>query len=193
MKQRPLVTIVLILLCLLVTFLIPALDSSIYGFNGHPTYWLSFSPADPLRVRGLAIILSPFIHLDAAHLLVNLVLLVPLALVVERRRSGARLLFVLMLLHLGTLLGLTGLAALVPIGAKAFLGSSHVVTGLYTYWGLGEEKYAYLYVPIGALVLGAGQGQDQLTIFAHAVALAPAVLLVLSDRLRRKLRPKGAH
>ncbi len=193
MKQRPLVTIGLILFCLLVTLMIPTLDTSIYGFNGDPLSWLSFSPTDPWRIWGLSILLSPFVHLNLWHLFTNLIFLVPLALIIERRRSPAQLVIILVCIHLAGLLCLLALGAGIPLEGKLFLGSSQVLAGLYTFWALEEKKFAYLLIPGGILLSGLWQGQDQLTILAHGAGVIGGVLLIFSNALRKKLGAKRTN
>ncbi len=193
MKQRPWVTIALIILCLLVTLLIPALDTSIYGFSGDPLSWLSFSPTDPFRFWGLSILLSPFVHLNFSHLFTNLIFLVPLALIIERRRSPGQLAMVLGFLHIAGLLCLLLLGAAIALNGKMFLGSSQVLAGLYTFWALGEKKFAFFLIPAGIIVSGLWQGQDQLTILAHGAGVVSGMMLVLVSGSRKKLGAKSAN
>ncbi len=81
----------------------------------------------------------------------------------------------------------------VPLDGKAFLGSSHVVIGLYTYWSLANKKYGMLFFALLMLSVGLWQSQSPLTLLAHALGFMVGVEILLLGRLRDKLRTKSSY
>lgn len=192
MNYRPLVTMALVLTSLIVTLVAPIFDSSFYGVNGHPTEWLSFSPDAPLRHYGLSLIFSPFLHISFLHLLTNMVVFMPVAMMIERKKSGSNLILRFLFIHFKVLIILVIVNALFPLGGKAFLGSSHVVVGLYTFWALNQKKYGMLLVPL--LVLGIGLWDfSSLTFLAHILGFLVGVGLFFLGSLLSKLRLKSSN
>jgi membrane associated rhomboid family serine protease len=186
MKTRPLATILLIALSLLITFISPAFDTSVYGVNGNPLQWWGFMPAHPLRQYGLTLIISPFLHLNFAHLLINCILLVPVGLMIERKLNGIKLMIYFLGIHFFTLILLVVASTLMSLGQASFLGISHIVVGLYAYWGLVNRKFGLLIFTIGVLVAGYWQNQNPLTILAHGMGIVSGFILFGMGRFRRK-------
>lgn len=193
MNHRPLATISFILISFAVTLMAPIFDSSVYGVNGHPTEWLSFLPNDPFRHMGLSLVVSPFLHINFQHLISNLFFFAPVAMMMERKKSGFFLILHFFLIHSQVLLLLVMVNFLFPIGGKAFLGSSHVIIGLYTYWSLASKKYGMLFFALLILGVGLWQSQSPLTLLAHALGFIVGVEILLLGRLRDKLRSKSSN
>ncbi len=192
MNYRPVVTIVLILVSFLATLVAPIFDSSFYGENGHPTEWLSFLPTVPLRQSGLTLIFSPFLHINLSHLLTNMVILLPVALMIERKISGRKLILFFSLIHFQVLLLLVLADVFMSLEGKAFLGSSHIVIGLYTFWALNQKKYGMLFMPL--LVLGIGiWNSHSLTFLAHMLGFIVGVELLFLCRLWERVRPQHSN
>lgn len=178
---------------IVITFGAPAFDSSLYGVNGHPVEWLSFSPGSPFRHLGLSLLLSPFIHLNALHLFTNLAFFLPVALMIERKRSGPILALYFFSIHFMVLLTLVGIENLFSLEGKAFLGSSHIIVGLYGFWSIANKKYGMLFVALVMIAAGLWENQSPFTLLAHGLGLIGGLLLPAADRLRSKLRPQGAN
>lgn len=193
MKYRPLITILLVLTSIVVTLGAPAFDSSLYGVNGHPVEWLSFSPGLPFRHLGLSLFLSPFIHLNTLHLFTNLAFLIPMALMMERKRSGRFLAMFFFSIHFVVMLTLVGIENLFPSGGNAFLGSSHVVVGLYSYWSLSQKRYGLLFFTLLIIAAGLWENQNPLTLLAHTLGLFSGILLFVLGRLWCKIRAKSTN
>lgn len=187
MKYRPFVSLSFILLSFIVTVMITILDTSIYGINGHPTQWLSFTPHEPLRHMGLSLLISPFLHINFMHVLVNMILFIPLALMIERKKSGKFLAVAFFLNHTLVLLLLVLVDLFFSLKGKAFLGSSHVVVGLYTFWALYNKNYALLFWPL--LIIGVGFWEPQpLTLLTHSLGLLAGVKIFHFVRIWDKFR-----
>lgn len=187
MKYRPFASLSLILLSFIVTVMISILDTSIYGINGHPTQWLSFLPHDPLRHMGLSLFISPFLHINFMHALVNMIFFIPLALMIERKKSGKFLTVVFFLTHALVLLLLILVDLFFSLEGKAFLGSSHVIVGLYTFWSLYNKNYSLLFWPL--FMIGVGFWEPQpLTLLAHFLGLLAGVKIFNFIRLWEKFR-----
>lgn len=187
MKYRPFASVSLILLSFVVTVMISILDTSIYGINGHPTQWLSFLPHDPLRHMGLSLFISPFLHINLMHALFNMIFFIPLALMIERKKSGKFLAFSFFLHHALVLLSLVIVDLFFSLEGKAFLGSSHVITGLYIFWALYNKNYALLFWPL--LIIGIGLREPQpLILLAHSLGLLVGVIVFYVIRLWDKFR-----
>lgn len=192
MNYRPIATFFFILASILVTFVAPIFDSSFYGENGHPTQWLSFLPGDPLRQSGLTLLLSPFLHINLSHLLTNIIIFLPVALMMERKISGRRLILDFSLIHFQVLLLLVLVNAFIPLEGKAFLGSSHIVIGLYTFWALDQKKYGMLLMPL--LVLGIGIWNSHTpTLLAHMLGFIVGVELLFLRRFWERVRPDSSN
>lgn len=193
MKNRPLATISLILGATLMTMMAPVFDSSVYGINGHPTEWMSFMPSAPLRNSGIGILLSPFIHMNWQHLLTNMIFLTPVALMIERKAGRGYLWLRFFLLHLFVLSALYAAQFIIPMEGKAFLGASHVVTGMFTFWGLTTRSKGMLFLSIAMVAGSAWQSQDSLTIAAHLTGATMGIMLFVVSSLLKKLRLQGAN
>lgn len=187
MNHRPVASIALILLSFAVTFIAPTFDSSFYGLDGHPSGWLSFSPQDPLRHMGLSLILSPFLHVNLIHLMTNVIVFIPVAMMMERKKSGSYLTFQFFLIHFLVLILLVLSNLLFPMGNKAFLGSSHIITGLYTFWALANKKYGLLVLPLFIISIGLWENQS-LTLLSHSLGFFAGVIFLILGRLHEKLR-----
>lgn len=184
MKFRPYATLTLTLICLIVTIASQAFNTSLFFFDGSPEKWLSYFTVEPFRHYGLTIVLSPFMHISSSHLLVNLFFLIPISLLIERKKSGQFLIIRFTAIHLITLIFLTLFAS----GNQAFLGASHLICGLGLYWSLNRRQWSLLALIIAFVGLGFWEGQNSATILAHgAGALAGALVLVL-DQIRSKIR-----
>lgn len=186
MKTRPLATLSLIFISLLVTFLIPAFDTSLYGVDGNPLLWWSFLPSDPFRQFGLTLIVAPFLHMNFSHLVINTVLLVPVALMMERKLSGKSLLLSFSGVHVLSIILLLITSLFIDLSKSSFLGTSHIVVGLYAYWALANRKFSLLVFALGVLLVGFWQDQNPLTILAHGLGIVSGIMLFGLGRLRRK-------
>ena len=124
MNKKPIATISFILLSIAGFFIAPIFDYSVYGVNGHPNEWLSFLPNSPLRNMGLSLIFSPFLHINFAHVMSNLIFFIPVAMMMERQKSGIILTINFCLIHFQVLFLLFLLGLIAPIGDKAFLNVS---------------------------------------------------------------------
>lgn len=187
MKYRPFASLSLILLSFIVTVMISILDTSIYGINGHPTQWLSFLPHDPLRHMGLSLFISPFLHINFMHALVNMIFFIPLALMIERKKSGKFLAVTFFLNHGLVLLSLVLVDLFFSLEGKTFLGSSHVIVALYGFWALYNKNYSLLFWPL--LIIGIGLWEPQpLTLLAHSLGLLDGVIIFYVIRLWEKFR-----
>jgi membrane associated rhomboid family serine protease len=193
MKTRPLATISFILLSIIITFMAPIFDSSIYGVNGHPTEWLSFLPSSPFRRMGLSLIFSPFLHINFQHLLTNMVFFTPVAMMMERKRSGVFLALNFFAIHFQVLLLLVVVNLFFPLYGKAFLGSSHVIIGLYSFWSLTNKKYGMLFFAFLILAVGLWQTQSPLTLLAHGLGFMVGIELLLLGRFWGKFGPKSSN
>jgi membrane associated rhomboid family serine protease len=193
MNHRPVATITFILISVAVTLMAPIFDYSVYGVNGHPTEWLSFLPSEPFRHMGLSLVVSPFLHINFQHLITNMIFFAPVAMMMERKKSGFFLTLHFSLIHTQVLLLLVMVNYFVPLDGKAFLGSSHVVIGLYTYWSLANKKYGMLFFALLMLSVGLWQSQSPLTLLAHALGFMVGVEILLLGRLRDKLRTKSSY
>lgn len=171
----------------------PIFDYSVYGVNGHPTVWLSFSPDSPLRHGGLSWIVSPFLHLHFEHLITNMTLFVPVAMMMERKKSGKFLLLKFLSIHTLVLLALMFVSPFYPLSGKAFLGSSHVVIGLYCYWGLANKKYSMTVLALVILGIGLWQSQSPLTLLAHVLGFLIGFGILVTGSLWDKIRAKGTN
>lgn len=193
MKNRPLASLALLALAVLVTFVAPIFDSSLFGVKGHPTEWLSFLPNAPFRLGGLTLFFSPFIHLNPEHLFTNLVMLVPISLMIERKRSAAFLIACFFIIHCQVLLYLWAISFFDAWEGKAFLGMSHVIVGLFSFWSLTNKK-AGLFI-LALLVLGLGQWQapNTLTFLAHFLGILTGIELFFLSSLYHRTRTKSAN
>ncbi len=193
MQKKPWASIILVLLTMIVTFMAPVFDTSVYSVNGHPTEWLSFLPESPFRHYGSGIFLSSLLHMNATHLFTNLFFFTPLALMMERKTSGGYLILKFCALHLLVLLGLVLTHILFPLQGKGFIGMSHLVVGLYAYWGITQKKYGFLFFALAMIGIGLWLDQSPLTHLAHSLGLASGLCLVFLSKLWCKVRPKPAH
>lgn len=192
MNNRPVATISLILMSIAVTLAAPAFDSSFYGFNGHPAEWLSFSPAAPFRHMGMGLIFSPFLHIHFWHLLTNIVVLTPIALMMERKKSGLYLVLQFIVIHLQVLFMLTLIHSVFSMEGKAFVGSSHVVAGLYTFWSLDRKNYRLLILPLSVIAIGLWDS-NTLSLIAHALGCLAGLVLLFINRLWNKTCSQGTN
>ncbi|GEM_PF-1386128 len=185
MNMKPIATISLSLLIIAFTFTAPLFDTSIYSLNGHPTQWMSFMPSSPFRSMGLTLISSPFIHLNFEHLLVNLFFLIPIGMMIERKKSKFYLASLFLIVHLQVLLFLVLIDTFYPFQTKSFLGCSHIVIGLYSFWFLKNKRYGSLLIAVIILIAGLWQTQSPLTILAHGLGLLGGLLILFFERLTR--------
>lgn len=186
MNNRPVATITLILMSIAVTIAAPAFDSSFYGFNGHPAEWLSFSPEAPFRHMGMGLIFSPFLHIHFWHLVTNIVVLIPVALMMERKKSGLYLVLEFIAIHLQVLIMLVLLHSVFPMEGKAFVGNSHVVAGLYTFWSLNRKKFRLLILPLSVIAIGLWDS-NSLSLIAHILGCLAGIVLYLLTVFGTKL------
>ncbi|MGE3609493.1 MAG: hypothetical protein AB7I27_07895 [Bacteriovoracaceae bacterium] len=193
MKNKPVATISILILTVLITWIAPIFDSSLYGVNGHPTEWLSFYPAHPLNHFGAGLFASPFLHLNGQHLFTNLILFFPLAMVIERKESALFLLKFFILFHFQILLMLICLNEVIPLEGKYFLGSSHIILAFYSFWGLSQKKWFLLGFSLLALMIGYWQGQSHLTTWAHAIGIFVGIETLFLSSFWNKIRPKRSH
>lgn len=193
MKNKLNATISFLLLSFAITFMAPIFDSSFYGFNGHPIEWMSFLPTSPLRHAGISILFSPFLHLNTQHLLTNLFFFTPIAMMMERKRSGLFLALHFFLIHFQVLLLLVLVNVFYPLEGKAFLGSSHIIIGLYSLWSVANKKFAMMSFALLILVIGMWQGQGALTLLAHALGLLVGIETLFLGRLWVKFRSQPSH
>jgi membrane associated rhomboid family serine protease len=188
MKQRPYGTLSLILLTIIVTAASALFDGSLYGVEAHPADWWSFSPTAPMRLWRLTWLLSAFLHLGPSHLVTNLFILFPVAMMIERKKGPAHLLGMSALIHLLVLGGLLFGISLWSLQGKAFLGSSHFILGLYMYWGILQRRWSLLLLPAGVLLWGVWQDQSSLILLAHILGTLAGVGLGVGSHFREKLR-----
>ena len=193
MQNRPYASISLAVATLIVTFLAPAFDSSIYGVNGNPVQWMSFMPSGPFRHNGVSLLLAPFLHVNLQHLGINLLLFLPVALMIERKLSGKSLLADFLAIHVLTMVVLVLSAHTFSIGTASFVGLSHIVTGLYAYWSLRQKKYSLMVFALAILLTGFWQDQNPLTILAHGLGLVSGIMLFGAGQLRRVNRSERPH
>jgi membrane associated rhomboid family serine protease len=189
-NKRPLITISFTLISFTVMVMAPIFDSSVYGVNGHPTEWLSFLPNAPFRHMGLSLFFSPFLHINFQHLITNILIFLPVAMMIERKRSGAFLAVIFFSIHFQVLILLAVIDVFYPLDGKAFLGSSHVIIGLYSFWALTSKKMSMLYFGILLCAVGFFQSQGALTLLAHTLGLCTGIALLIPDRFGSKLRSK---
>lgn len=142
---------------------------------------------------GLSLLLSAFIHINTAHLLTNLAFFLPIAMMVERQRSGLFLAGAWFFIHFLVLLTLTGIAVLFPLGGNSFLGSSHIIVGLYGFWSLERKKYGLLFFALLIISAGLWENQSPFTLVAHFLGLLGGLLLFAIGHLRNKSRLKSAN
>lgn len=193
MNKQPIATISLSLLIIAITTLAPLLDTSIYALNEHPTMWMSFMPSTPLRYMGLTFVSSPFIHLNLEHLAVNLFFFIPIGMMVERKKTRGYLLLLYTVIHLLVLLSLAFIDNFYSFQMKSFLGSSHIVIGLYSYWFIKNRKFGSLLMTIIILIAGLWQTQSPLTILAHGLGFFAGVVALFTQRLTRLKNVKSSH
>jgi membrane associated rhomboid family serine protease len=184
MKQRPYATLGLILASLVVTATAAIFDGSIYGVESHATDWLSFSPAQPFRQFGLSWLLSAFLHLNINHLVTNLVILIPVALMIERKEKASHLVAISTLIHLMVLISLIIWQFFSTLQGKSFLGSSHLILGLYAYWSLYQRRWNLMILPTGVIIWELWQNQSSLIILAHILGISSGLILA-KFRLQR--------
>ncbi|WP_372655710.1 rhomboid family intramembrane serine protease [Halobacteriovorax sp.] len=185
MKKRPIATTSLTLIALAITSMAPLFDTSVYSLNEHPTQWMSFMPSTPFRYMGLTFISSPFIHLNLEHFFVNTLFLLPIGMIIERKKTWTYLAVLFLLVHFQTLLSLIVIDSFYTFQAKAFLGYSHIVIGIYTFWFVKNKKYGSLTLAILILIAGLWQTQSPLTILAHVLGLAAGIVILILERLTR--------
>jgi len=192
MSYRPVATIIIILISFAVTFMAPVFDTSVYGINGHPTEWLSFLPSTPWRHKQLSLFFSPFLHINFLHFINNMVMFTPIAMIIERKKSGFFLILTFFSIHFHVLLLLVLINVLSPMGNKTFLGSSHVIIGLYTFWSLSNKKYSMLFWPLLVIAIGLWDGHS-LSLLAHVLGFIVGVEHLLIGRLCNKFCPKRSN
>lgn len=192
MKNRPVVTITFILMTLLTTFLSPVFDSSVYGINGHPAEWLSFLPTTPFRHYGLGLFFSPFIHLDAAHLFMNLIFFVPVAMMIERKEEKS-LTYIFFIVHFFALSMLFVAAQISPMNQKAFLGMSHIIMGLYFFEALKTKSKGLLFFALCLSGLSFWFTGDAYRNLSHFSGAAAGIILFGLYHFWNKLRLKTSH
>lgn len=146
-------------------------------------------PEAPFRAYGLTLLFSPFIHLGLQHLLTNFILLVPVAMMIERKKSSSFLLSLFFILHFTILSLLVLFHQLRPISGLAFLGMSHVIIALITYWALITRRYGMLMFAVFILAMGWWQAQSSMTLLAHTLGLLVGACLFALGRSWQKLRP----
>ena len=188
MNNRHFFTLFFIILTLAINLLIPVFDDSLFGVQGHPTQWLSFMPAEPLRLFGGSLVLSPFLHLDFKHLLINMVFFIPLAMIIERKKSGRFLALSFLVIHVEVLLLLIVTHFFWSLEGKAFLGLSHIIMGLFSYWALINKKYILLVLVSVVITISQWQTENPLTLIAHASGLVAGVELFILGHLWDKSR-----
>jgi membrane associated rhomboid family serine protease len=193
MTKKPIATISLILTSIITTIAAPIFDYSIYGINGHPTQWLSFMPSAPFRHYGMGILGSPFIHLSLEHLATNMILFIPIGMMIERKKSGSFLFYKFGLIHVLVLSALLIIQVGFSFEGKSFLGSSHIVLGLYCYWSLTNKNYFLLFWTILLIVLGLWQSQGLETLMSHLTGMFVGCLLFAIGKLGSKLRLKSSN
>lgn len=186
MRSRPLATLTLLIILIIGTFLAPAFDSSVYGVNGHPTEWLSFMPEAPLRTYGLTLIFSPFLHLNLNHLVTNLAFFIPVALIIERKKSAQFLALQFFFIHALVLIFLVTLQGLYPLNGKGFLGVSHIVIGLFSFWSIDQKKMGMFLISVMFIMAGFWQGT--FTLLVHTLGFLAGLLVLLVPKLFRKIR-----
>lgn len=179
MHTKPIATISIILLFIAMTFVAPIFDTSIYGVNGHPTDWMSFMPSSPFRHMGIGWISSPFIHLSLEHLAVNLFFFIPIAMMIERKKSATYLGFLFLVIHFQVLMALVLIDQFYSLEDKGFLGSSHIVIGLYSFWFLHNKRYGLFTVTLTVLVSGLWQSQSPLTTLAHGLGFLIGIVTLI--------------
>lgn len=189
--QRYPATLTLLLLCVLATLLGQGLDGSYFGVTGDALSGLSFMPAAPGRLAGLTTLSAALVHQDLTHLLVNLLLLAPIVLVLEKKHGGHATALLVVGLQLLVLLTLLLGHAVMDLSAFAFLGASHLTLGLYAFWGLTEKRFLALGMVAATLAAGFFQQQSSATLMAHALGASAGLCLglVALVRLQRPRRP----
>lgn len=183
----------LVAVCTILTLVVEGLDGSYFGVTGDARQALSFMPTAPLRLGGLTMLLAPGIHLSLSHLGINLLLLVPLALIIERKHSPRMLFTNLAIIHFLALLGLWLASFALNLEGRGFLGLSQVVIGLYAFWGLRTRQWSYFLIALSVLLAGLAQDQSGLVVGAHALGLCAGVLLFLLHRLQLRAHAKRSH
>lgn len=181
---RPISTIILSLLCCVITLGVGIFDSSLYSFDGSPLIWLSFMPESPLRAYGLSLIFSPFLHLNMQHLLTNLFFFIPISMMIEKKKGSFHVTSLFFAHHFLVLIFLTLGHFYFNFEGAGFLGISHILMGLITYWSVRNRHYWPLLVPALFLSVGAFQGQAALTLLAHTFGVIAGLALFIGRRLR---------
>jgi membrane associated rhomboid family serine protease len=181
---RPISTITLSLLSCLITIGVGLFDSSLYSFDGSPLIWLSFMPESPLRAYGLSLIFSPFLHLNMQHLLTNLFFFIPISMMIEKKRGSLQVFSLFFVHHFLVLILLTLGHFYFNFGGAGFLGMSHILMGLITYWSFTNRHYWPLLVPALFLLVGTYQDQASLTLLAHIFGVIAGLVLFIGRRLR---------
>ncbi len=188
MNKRPFITLSFIVFTIAINFLIPTFDNSLYGVEGHPAKWLSFMPAEPLRSWGGSLILSPFLHLNLKHLFINLIFFVPLGMMIERKNSGPHLALCILIIHVEVLLLLIITHFFWALDGKAFLGLSHIIMGLFSYWAIMQKKYFMLVLVSAVITYSQWQTENPLTLIAHGLGLVAGFELFVLGHLWEKSR-----
>ncbi|MBY0515978.1 MAG: rhomboid family intramembrane serine protease [Bacteriovoracaceae bacterium] len=181
MQRKPITTILFILACILFTVACEILNNSIYGIDENVIKLLSFNPTHPLTHFGLGFFCSIFIHINLAHIATNLFFIVPICLMIERKKSSLYLFILIVLLHFITLLTLSLASGLLFTKEMYFVGTSHVVIALYTFWSLSQKRFSLFLIPALVLIIGFWQGQSHLTHLAHFLGMLSALLIATCD------------
>ncbi|PIP96460.1 MAG: hypothetical protein COW00_10470 [Bdellovibrio sp. CG12_big_fil_rev_8_21_14_0_65_39_13] len=194
MKQtKPFLTLFLLFCCLFVTYGIGALDTSLYGVQGSALGWLSFSPESFKNLISLSLIVSPFLHLNTGHLLMNFFLFIPISMVIERSYGPKILSLLFIMIHVQSLLLLIVSNHWINLEGKFFLGLSHVVLGLYGYFALSKKNLFLTFFALSIIAIGKWQGQDNLTLLAHVIGYLVGVELFVIRRSWEKFRSQRSN
>jgi membrane associated rhomboid family serine protease len=193
MKPYPFGTLSLLILAILVTAGVSIFDQSIYGVESHALGWLGFTPSAPWRYFGLSWILSGLMHQDFSHLITNLIILIPVAMIIERKLGSSSLVAISIFLHVMVLVSLILCHQFYSLENKSFLGTSHLAMGLYVFWGIHQKKWGLLILPAGVLIWGLWVNQGPQIMLAHLMGVGAGVLVVTLGQLWRKIRSQSSH
>ena len=185
---RPYLTIFILFCCLIITYGIGALDTSLYGVQGSALNWLSFRPDSFKNLLSLSLVISPFLHLNTTHIVMNFFLFIPISMVIERSYGPKQLALLFVSIHVQVLLFLLLSHYWISLEGKSFLGLSHIILGLFGYWALSKKNVYMTFFALSIIALGKWQGQDNLTLLAHVLGYLVGVELFVIRRSWEKFR-----
>lgn len=154
MSKRPWLSIFFLVFTPAMNLFIRSLDASLFHESGSPLLWLSFNSTPSGTLWGISLLSSLFLHYDFTHGLINLLFLLPILMVLERRYSKANCLALILGIHFSVLLALMLLHFLL-LPPHSYLGLSHVVIGLYTHQAIEQRKKTLFFLALMMVVSSA--------------------------------------